>query len=51
MNYYPFHIGDYVSATRHLTWDEDAAMGDDWPDLPMLRRCALAHELEPTAAP
>ncbi len=25
MNYYPFHIGDYVSATRHLTWDEDAA--------------------------
>ena len=25
MNYYPFHIGDYVSATRHLSWDEDAA--------------------------
>ena len=25
MNYYPFHIGDYASATRHLTWDEDAA--------------------------
>lgn len=25
MNYYPFHIGDYVSATRHLTWAEDAA--------------------------
>jgi len=25
LNYYPFHIGDYVSATRHLSWDEDAA--------------------------
>lgn len=25
MNYYPFHIGDYIAATRHLSWDEDAA--------------------------
>lgn len=25
MNYYPFHIGDYLSAARHLTWTEDAA--------------------------
>jgi uncharacterized protein YdaU (DUF1376 family) len=25
VNYYPFHIGDYVSATRHLSWEEDAA--------------------------
>ena len=25
MNYYPFHVGDYVSATRHLSWEEDAA--------------------------
>lgn len=25
MNFYPFHIGDYASATRHLTWLEDAA--------------------------
>jgi uncharacterized protein YdaU (DUF1376 family) len=25
VNYYPFHIGDYASATRHLSWDEDAA--------------------------
>jgi len=25
MNYYSFHIGDYASATRHLTWLEDAA--------------------------
>ncbi|MFC7407584.1 KdsC family phosphatase [Hydrogenophaga atypica] len=25
-----------------LDWTQAAAMGDDWPDLPMLRRCALA---------
>ena len=25
-----------------LDWSQAAAMGDDWPDLPMLRRCALA---------
>ena len=25
MNYFPFHVGDYASATRHLSWDEDAA--------------------------
>ena len=25
MNYYPFHIGDYASTTRHLSWDEDMA--------------------------
>ena len=25
MNYYPFHIGDYLSATRHLSWEEDTA--------------------------
>lgn len=25
INYYPFHIGDYVSATRHLSWEEDIA--------------------------
>lgn len=25
MNFYPFHIGDYASATRHLTWEEDLA--------------------------
>lgn len=24
------------------TWQEAAGMGDDWPDLPVLRRCALA---------
>jgi uncharacterized protein YdaU (DUF1376 family) len=25
MNYYNFHIGDYVRDTRHLSWDEDMA--------------------------
>lgn len=25
MNYFNFHIGDYASATRHLSWDEDMA--------------------------
>lgn len=25
MNFYAFHLGDYVSATAHLTWDEDMA--------------------------
>lgn len=25
-----------------LNWSQAAAMGDDWPDLPVLRRCALA---------
>jgi len=25
MNFYPFHIGDYAGATRHLSWLEDAA--------------------------
>jgi 3-deoxy-D-manno-octulosonate 8-phosphate phosphatase (KDO 8-P phosphatase) len=25
-----------------LEWSQAAAMGDDWPDLPVLRRCAMA---------
>ncbi|MEN9538447.1 MAG: hypothetical protein RLZZ126_682 [Pseudomonadota bacterium] len=28
--------------TLGLAWQDIAAMGDDWPDLPVLRRCALA---------
>jgi 3-deoxy-D-manno-octulosonate 8-phosphate phosphatase (KDO 8-P phosphatase) len=24
-----------------LSWREAAAIGDDWPDLPVLRRCAF----------
>jgi 3-deoxy-D-manno-octulosonate 8-phosphate phosphatase (KDO 8-P phosphatase) len=31
-----------VLAELGLGWHEAAAMGDDWPDLPMLRRAALA---------
>jgi uncharacterized protein YdaU (DUF1376 family) len=23
MNYYPFHVGDYISHTKHLTFEED----------------------------
>ena len=26
----------------NATWSQAAAMGDDWPDLPVLRRCAFA---------
>lgn len=25
-----------------LQWEQAAAMGDDWPDLPLMRRCAFA---------
>lgn len=28
--------------TLGLDWSQAAAMGDDWPDLPVLTRCALA---------
>lgn len=28
--------------TLGLDWSQAAAMGDDWPDLPVLARCALA---------
>jgi len=29
-------------ASLGLDWSQAAAMGDDWPDLPMMRRAALA---------
>jgi 3-deoxy-D-manno-octulosonate 8-phosphate phosphatase (KDO 8-P phosphatase) len=29
-------------AALGLDWSQAAAMGDDWPDLPVLTRCALA---------
>ena len=28
--------------TLGLDWSQAAAMGDDWPDLPVMQRCALA---------
>lgn len=31
-----------------IDWSQAAAMGDDWPDLPLLSRCALAF-VPPTA--
>ncbi len=31
-----------ILQTLGLQWSEAAAMGDDWPDLSMMRRCALA---------
>lgn len=31
-----------ILATLGLNWTQAAAMGDDWPDLPMMRRCAFA---------
>ena len=31
-----------ILAELGLNWSQTAAMGDDWPDLPVMRRCALA---------
>ena len=31
-----------VLSQFNLGWHQAAAMGDDWPDLPVMRRCALA---------
>jgi 3-deoxy-D-manno-octulosonate 8-phosphate phosphatase (KDO 8-P phosphatase) len=31
-----------VLRTLELDWYQAAAMGDDWPDLPVMRRCAFA---------
>ncbi len=31
-----------ILQTLGLDWSQAAAMGDDWPDLPLLQRCALA---------
>jgi 3-deoxy-D-manno-octulosonate 8-phosphate phosphatase (KDO 8-P phosphatase) len=39
-----------ILAELGLDWSAAAAMGDDWPDLPMLRRAALACT-PPTAHP
>jgi len=35
-------VAESLLATLGLTWPEVAAMGDDWPDLPLLTRAALA---------
>lgn len=33
---------EHLLATLGLDWSQAAAMGDDWPDLPMMRRSAFA---------
>ena len=33
---------EHILATLGMTWAQAAAMGDDWPDLPVMRRCAFA---------
>lgn len=33
---------EQILAGLGLDWAQAAAMGDDWPDLPVMRRCALA---------
>ena len=33
---------EHFLATLGLDWSQAAAMGDDWPDLPMMRRSAFA---------
>lgn len=33
---------EQILATLGLSWQQAAAMGDDWPDLPLLQRCRFA---------
>jgi len=33
---------EQILAQLGLSWSQAAAMGDDWPDLPVMRRCAFA---------
>jgi Low specificity phosphatase (HAD superfamily) len=33
---------EQMLASLGFSWSQAAAMGDDWPDLPVMRRCALA---------
>jgi 3-deoxy-D-manno-octulosonate 8-phosphate phosphatase (KDO 8-P phosphatase) len=35
-------VAENILKTLSLDWTQAAAMGDDWPDLPLLTRCALA---------
>lgn len=35
-------LADTLLAQRGLAWSQVAAMGDDWPDLPLLARAGLA---------
>lgn len=35
-------VAEQALAALGLDWSHAAAMGDDWPDLPVMRRCAFA---------
>lgn len=35
-------VAEETLAAMGLDWSQAAAMGDDWPDLPVMRRCAFA---------
>ena len=43
-----FGVADKAAAAQNIldtlgkSWEQSAAMGDDWADLPLLRRCAFA---------
>lgn len=37
-----WRVAEQVLASLGHTWDQAAAMGDDWPDLPLLTRAAFA---------
>jgi len=41
-NEHKLPAAEALLAELGLVWHEAAVMGDDWPDLPLLRRCALA---------
>lgn len=34
--------GETILSALGMRWHQAAAMGDDWPDLPLMRRCAFA---------
>jgi 3-deoxy-D-manno-octulosonate 8-phosphate phosphatase (KDO 8-P phosphatase) len=35
-------VAEQSLSTLGLQWSQAAAMGDDWPDLPVMRRCAFS---------
>ena len=35
-------VAEKILAELGLDWSQAAGIGDDWPDLPVMRRCALA---------
>ncbi len=35
-------VAQSVLQTKQLSWEHCAVIGDDWPDLPLIRRCGLS---------